>query len=182
MSDLLCSSSNVKKYAMAVRVIFICYENICRSPMAEGIFSALLARNNLHNCISVSSAGTVSYQKGSPPDNRAIAALLPLGIDITSMRARTVLDLDMHAYDWIFVMDHENYEEISSFFITHERPRIHRVMEFVDGRSGEEISDPYYGTQRDFDRVVHDLVSASEEILVRMFEHYPYLAQQSNHS
>jgi protein-tyrosine phosphatase len=90
------------------------------------------------------------------------------------------MDLDLHLYDWIFVMDHENYEDICSYFHDHERPGIHRVMEFVDGRSGEEVPDPYYGTQLDFDRVAGDLVMASEEILVRMFEHYPYLARQSS--
>jgi protein-tyrosine phosphatase len=165
---------------MLVRVIFICYENICRSPMAEGIFCDLLARYNLQHFFSVSSAGTVSYQQGLPPDERAIAALHSLGIDISSLRADSIVELDLNLYDWIFVMDHENYEDICSYFAANERHMIHRVMEFVDGRSGEEVPDPYYGTQRDFDRVAGDLVVASEEILVRMFEHYPYLARQSN--
>jgi len=160
-----------------ITVIFICYENICRSPMAEGIFSALLASRNLLNCFSVSSAGTVPFQQGYSPDQRAIAALCPLGIDISSTRARCIEDLDMEAYDWIFVMDHENYEEICRSFISHEK--VHLVMDFVEGHYGEEIPDPYYGTPEDFDRVMNDLVIASEQILVRMFEYYPYLATQA---
>ncbi|NTV99078.1 MAG: low molecular weight phosphotyrosine protein phosphatase, partial [Chlorobiaceae bacterium] len=69
-----------------VRIIFICYENICRSPMAEGIFTALLRNRGLNLYFSVTSAGTVAYQSGSPPDFRAVEALHPLGIDISALR------------------------------------------------------------------------------------------------
>ena len=163
---------------MPISVIFICYENICRSPMAEGIFSSLLAGYNLQHLFSVSSAGTVNYQQGSTPDERAIDALCSVGIDISSVRARCIDDLDLHACDWIFVMDNENYEKICSSFISTERPRVHMVMDFVDGRSGEEISDPYYGTAKEFERVKNDLVIASEQILYRIFEEYPDVALQ----
>jgi protein-tyrosine phosphatase len=171
-----------KNIQMPVRVIFICYENICRSPMAEGIFIEQLTRYNLQHFFSVSSAGTVNYQQGSLPDERAVQVLLPLGIDISSVRARSIHDLDLRDYDWIFVMDHENYEEISSFFPAHERPRLHRVLEFVDDRFDDEVSDPYYGSLKEFEKVAEDLVTASEQILSRMFEHYPYLAQHVTHA
>nr|WP_269479148.1 low molecular weight protein-tyrosine-phosphatase [Chlorobium ferrooxidans] len=165
-----------------MRVVFICYENICRSPMAEGVFCDLLVRHDLRHFFSVSSAGTVSYQEGSPPDDRAIAVLQPLGIDISSVRARGAREHDLHEYDWIFTMDHENYEEILTFFPSHDQPRIHRVLEFVEGRSGDEVADPYYGTFREFEGVAEDLSLACEQILERMFEHYPYLAQHSGRS
>ena len=163
---------------MPISIIFICYENICRSPMAEGIFSSLLARYNLQHLFSVSSAGTVNYQQGSIPDERAIKALFSVGIDISSLRARCIDDLDLYACDWIFVMDHENYEKICSTFISTQRPRVHMVMDFVNGRSGEEIADPYYGTAKEFERVMSDLFIATEQILYRIFEEYPDVALQ----
>ncbi|MCX6178311.1 MAG: low molecular weight phosphotyrosine protein phosphatase [Chlorobiales bacterium] len=163
---------------MSISVIFICYENICRSPMAEGIFSALLARYNLQHFFSVSSAGTISYQNGSRPDERAIEAVSSLGIDISSVRARCIEDLDMSTYDWIFVMDHENYDDICQHLIAHERPRVHMVMDFVSGRTGHEVPDPYYGTLKEFKQVMNDLVCASEQILHQMLEEYPHVAVQ----
>ena len=163
---------------MSISVIFICYENICRSPMSEGIFSSLLARYNLQHLFSVSSAGTVNYQQGSGPDERAIEALVSVGIDISTLCARCIDDLDLYAYDWIFVMDHENYEKVCSAFISTQRPRVHMVMDFVNGRSGEEITDPYYGTAKEFERVMSDLFIASEQILYRIFEEYPDVALQ----
>ena len=143
--------------------------------MAEGIFSELLIRNNLQHFFSVRSAGTVSYQQGSMPDDRAITALNSLGIDISSLRARSIDDLDLNTCDWIFVMDHENYEEISRCCIAQKKPRIHMVMDFVAGRCGEAVPDPYYGTPKEFERVMNDLVIASEQILLRMFAEYPYV-------
>lgn len=159
-----------------VTILFVCYENICRSPMAEGIFGDLLVRSNLQHLFSVSSAGTVSFQQGSEPDERAIAALSSLGIDISLLRARFVGELDLLDYDWIFVMDDENYLEIHRYFTPLQRPRVHLVLDFVPGRSGEEVSDPYYGSAREFERVMNDLVVASEQILARMYEEYPYLS------
>jgi protein-tyrosine phosphatase len=165
---------------MRLSVIFVCYENICRSPMAEGIFSDLLVRHNLQQAISVTSAGTVGYQQGSAPDERAVAAVSALGIDISSVRARSVDELDMRVFDWIFVMDHGNYEEISRYLTSQEGPRLHLALDFVEGRSGEAIEDPYYGTSKEFDRVVDDLVLASRQILLRLLEEYPDIAMQAS--
>ena len=75
-------------------------------------------------------------------------------------------------------MDHENYEEICNSFISAARPRVHMVMDFVNGRSGEEITDPYYGTDKEFERVMNDLFVASEQSLSRLFEEYPDVALQ----
>ncbi len=144
--------------------------------MAEGIFSALLVRHNLQHAVSVTSAGTVGYQQGAAPDERAVAAVSALGIDISSSRARSVDELDMQAFDWIFVMDHGNYEEISRYLTFRGGQRLHLALDFVEGRSGEEIADPYYGAAKEFDRVVDDLVLASRQILLRLLEEHPDIA------
>jgi protein-tyrosine phosphatase len=160
-----------------LRVIFICYENICRSPMAEGIFTALLQSRGLYSCFSVTSAGTESYQCGSPPDFRAIETLRQFGIDISSKRACGIEEIDLYSYDWIFVMDYENYDDVLRRFAAHEAPKVYRVMEFVDERRFEEIGDPYYGSDEDFARVSKDLFLASEMILKTMISQYSFLEE-----
>jgi len=75
--------------------------------MAEGAFLAHAANRGLDHCFFAGSAGTCSYQRGSSPDARAVSAAAGLGIDISSVRARSVDELDLGAYDWIFVMDHQ---------------------------------------------------------------------------
>ncbi|NTV99184.1 MAG: low molecular weight phosphotyrosine protein phosphatase, partial [Chlorobiaceae bacterium] len=126
---------------------------------------------------SVTSAGTVAYQSGSPPDFRAVEALHPLGIDISALRARGMDEIDLYSYDWIFVMDDENYEDVKSLFPDTQQPRVHRVMEFVQERYHEEIQDPYYGSEEDFRRVSQDLFLASEMILNTLINHYPFLEE-----
>lgn len=58
------------------RICFVCTGNICRSPMAETVFKALVARAGLENRITVSSAGTGDWHVGEPSDPRTLAALI----------------------------------------------------------------------------------------------------------
>jgi protein-tyrosine phosphatase len=146
--------------------------------MAEGIFTDLLRRQGLLRFFSVSSAGTVSYQSGSLPDFRAVEALYPLGIDISSIRASGIDELDLSGFDWIFVMDYENYGDIIRLFPSSATPKVYRMMEFVEERSHEEIQDPYYGSAEDFKSVMNDILHASEMILNKMIDHYSFLEQE----
>ena len=54
-----------------VRLLFVCLGNICRSPTAEGVMRALVARGGLEDEIELDSAGTGAWHVGSAPDERA---------------------------------------------------------------------------------------------------------------
>ena len=54
-----------------VKVLFVCLGNICRSPTAEGVFTALIDREGLTDLVSVDSAGTGDWHVGNQPDRRA---------------------------------------------------------------------------------------------------------------
>lgn len=140
--------------------------------MAEGVFLAHAASKGFGHCFSAGSAGTCNYQRGSSPDARAVRVAAGFGIDISSLRARSVDELDLGSYDWIFVMDHENYEEIGKRTGLGERPRLRLVMSFVPGRAHEEISDPYYGTEQDFMQVMTDLFLATAHIFENLAVEY----------
>src|SRR5437867_3559144 len=60
-------------------ILFVCTGNICRSPMAEGIFREMLKGRG---DIVVSSAG-VGTIHGQPPSLHAVEVLRPLGLDIS---------------------------------------------------------------------------------------------------
>jgi protein-tyrosine phosphatase len=157
---------------MPLSILFVCYENICRSPMAEGIFTNLLTEHDLHHTIHVSSAGTVSYQRGSSPDQRAIALLSDYGIDISSLKAQSIDDLTLHTYDWIFTMDYETYEAVQQSLATQQPPHLHLMMDFVEELAGEEVPDPYYNGMEAFDGVRSMLTTAAEAILAMLKERY----------
>ncbi|MBF0585677.1 low molecular weight phosphotyrosine protein phosphatase [Prosthecochloris sp. N3] len=144
----------------ACSVLFVCYENICRSPMAEGIFRDLIVRHGVQGVLDTASAGTVGYQAGSYPDSRARKVARRHGIDISARKAQGLDELDPGAFDWIFTMDSENYHDVRSRFPSDEDPPVYPVMYFVPGREWDDVADPYYGSEDDFLHVFRQLQTA----------------------
>ncbi|MCW8796366.1 MAG: low molecular weight phosphotyrosine protein phosphatase [Chlorobium sp.] len=142
-------------------LLFVCYENICRSPMAEGIFSRLIAEGMSHDLFTVASAGTVCSQKGEPPDSRAVSTALAHGIDISAQRARCIHDMEIDRFTKIFVMDVDNYHDIIRYGNTmSESLPVSMVADYLTDSSVGTIDDPYYGTTDDFLTVYYLLSEA----------------------
>jgi protein-tyrosine phosphatase len=89
-------------------VLFVCMGNICRSPIAEGVFRALVANAGLAERIRVDSAATHDYQLGEPPDPRAITHARRRGYDLPGRCARRVDGEDFRRFEWILAMDMDN--------------------------------------------------------------------------
>ena len=51
-------------------VLFVCLGNICRSPLAEGVFAHLVAEAALDDRFRIDSAGTGAWHVGNLPDPR----------------------------------------------------------------------------------------------------------------
>ena len=74
--------------AMNTRVLFVCMGNICRSPMAEGVFRHLVRQAGLEDIVKVASAGTRAFHLGEVPDKRAQAAAAKRGFDVFEENVR----------------------------------------------------------------------------------------------
>ena len=70
-----------------VKVLFVCLGNICRSPLAEGIFRQKLADKGLSEFVEVDSCGTSNYHIGEQPDHRTVENAKKNGL-ILSHKAR----------------------------------------------------------------------------------------------
>src|SRR3712207_3080858 len=97
-----------------VRVLFVCLGNICRSPLAQGVFENVLRREGLGDEVFVDSAGTGSWHVGSPPDERAQKSASERGIDLSSQRARRIMLDDCRSFDYVLTMDEENYRAVTA--------------------------------------------------------------------
>jgi protein-tyrosine phosphatase len=97
-----------------ISVLFVCMGNICRSPTAQGVFERLVADNKLAAVIQIDSAGTHAYHIGEKPDERASAAALKRGVDLTTQKARRVGPDDFHVFDYVIAMDSSNFEDLAS--------------------------------------------------------------------
>jgi protein-tyrosine phosphatase len=141
-----------------IQVLFVCLGNICRSPMAEGIFQALLQAQKLHTVMGCDSAGTANYHPGMAPDHRTLKVLKSRGIH-TAHRARQVLHTDFQTFDFIVAMDDSNHQHLQRMFHSANNPssQMVRMIDFIspadNPRAHREIPDPYYGDLNDFEEV-----------------------------
>ncbi len=157
---------------MRVRILFVCYENICRSPMAEGVFRHLSNLRGLAGRFEAESAGTVGYQSSSCPDSRAVRATGRHGIDISPIRAQCIHDLDLDGFSRIVVMDHENYRSVLDALEGSAGPYVHMMTEFADEVAGEEIEDPYYGPEEGFDSTLTTLLACVDGMISSLLADY----------
>jgi protein-tyrosine phosphatase len=135
-------------------VLFVCTGNICRSPTAECVFRALVAREKLAARIAIDSAGTHDYQLGQPPDGRAIAAAGRRGYAFEARVARQIETGDFRRFDWILAMDRDNLAALRSLRPRDYDGRLALFLDFAPQLGIREVPDPYYGAPEDFERVL----------------------------
>ena len=139
--------------------------NICRSPTAEGVFQHLVDNEKLTKYMSIDSAGTYAYHKGSKPDPRAIEAAAKRGYDLTKLRARKVTKSDFENFHYILAMDSENYADLLEECDTKHAIKIKYLLEFIPNRKDMDVPDPYYGGKSGFE-IVLDLIEESSKSLL----------------
>jgi protein-tyrosine phosphatase len=146
-----------------VRVLFVCMGNICRSPLAQGVFEHVLQREELEDEIFVDSAGTGRWHVGSPPDERALRAASLRGLDISTQRARQVRPEDCENFDYILTMDQENYHAVAA--LCRGSAVVRPFLDFATDSPEREVPDPYHGGPDGFERVLGLAEEASEGLL-----------------
>ena len=144
----------------AVRVLFVCMGNICRSPTAEGVFKGLVEQAGLSASIISDSAGTHDYHVGDPPDPRSQRSAGKRGYDLRGLRARQVNRQDFDDFDYVLAMDETNLRLLRDLCPPRQAHKLRLFMEFGDETQPREVPDPYYGGPQGFERVL-DLVEQS---------------------
>ena len=134
---------------MKPSVLFVCLGNICRSPLAEAAFRSEAGRIGLK--VDVDSAGTGDWHIGRPPDPRAQATALRNGIDISAYRARQVEPADFYRHTHVVALDAQNLSDLEAMKPADSPALLALLLDYVDGRAGEAVPDPYYGTDAGFD-------------------------------
>ena len=147
-----------------VRVLFVCMGNICRSPVAQGVFEDVLRREGLEGEVCVDSAGTGDWHVGKPPDERAMKSASMRGLDIGHLRARQVTPEDCETSDYVLTMDEENFRAVSG--LCGGGAVVRPFLDFAEDSPEREVPDPYFGGADGFERVL-DLVEEASEGLIR---------------
>ncbi len=152
-----------------VRVLFVCMGNVCRSPIAQGVFESVVRREGLEAGISADSAGTHGfYHAGEPPDPRAQRSAAGRGIDLSAQRARLLDVEDCRTFDYILTMDEENYRKVAALCRGRGDAVVRPFMDYAPDRPESEIPDPYYGGADGFDLAMDLAEAASEGLLAEI--------------
>ncbi|MDL2404069.1 low molecular weight protein-tyrosine-phosphatase [Rhizobium calliandrae] len=144
------------------KILFVCAGNICRSPLAEGIFRHLASEAGCE--FEIDSAGTGGWHQGERPDRRSIAAAANHGLDISGQRARRIEVADFDRFDLILAMDQDNLKNLRKFAPADALGKLHLFHAFTLG-SNKDIPDPYYGGHEDFEAVYTKLLAGCIALL-----------------
>ncbi len=151
---------------MAVRVLFVCMGNICRSPMAEGMFRKAVRDAGLEGQIESDSAGTHAYHVGDAPDPRAQQAARQRGAEISDLRGRKVADQDFARFDYILAMDGDNMSRLLDRAPAQHQGKIKRLLAYSRKYPNLDVVDPYYGGPQGFEENL-DMIEDAVQGLIR---------------
>ena len=147
------------------KVLFVCLGNICRSPLAEGIFDQMVKEQGLQHQITCDSCGTAAYHLGSQPDSRTVSNAKENGL-ILNHQARKFDGSDLDRFDHILVMDRSNFEDVSQYVEHMEHSSKISLMRKYDTEvPNADVPDPYYGGSTGFQNVYDILYRSCGELL-----------------
>lgn len=152
-----------------IRVLFVCLGNICRSPMAEGLFQHLVDEAGLSDKILIDSAGTGSWHVGERAHRGTRRELKKHGIDYKG-RARQISRSDFDNFDYILAMDQSNLRNIRGMVPENTQAHIGLFMDYAPQAGTREVPDPYYSGG--FDRVYALVEMAAEGLLATIREEH----------
>lgn len=146
------------------RVLFVCLGNICRSPLAEGIFRHHVEHAGREQNFVIDSAGTSGWHAGEMPDKGSIRVAQSRGIDIRAQRSRKLIAEDFDNFDFIVAMDQSNIKKIREV----REPKEGQVllMRAYDAeRSGQDVPDPWSHGDEAFQEVFDLLAGCMDNLL-----------------
>jgi len=151
---------------MPVKILMVCLGNICRSPLAEGILASKLPQDKF----IVDSAGTGNYHIGRQPDQRSILVAQKNGLDITHQKARQFSSKDFDEFDYIYVMDSSNYDNVIELAKSEaHKAKVDMILNHLFPGENVDVPDPYYGLQNGFD-MVYEMLDETCTILAQKLQ------------
>lgn len=147
-----------------VGVLFVCANNICRSPLAEGAFRAMAKRQGILRDLVIDSRGTLAGFVGQRADPRALRAAASRGYDLSRIRARQLTAKDFDRFQWILAMDEANLRAVAALQPTGFAGHAGLLMDMLPGAPAREIPDPYFGGIALFEQAL-DLAEPACEML-----------------
>ena len=152
---------------MRIKILVVCHENICRSPMTKYSFRKLGSNAGESDLVVIATAATCTEEiwngRGNPVYPAAKQKLYEHGMNCDEKRARQITVKDYAYYDLLIGMDEMNIRNMQEMFHNDPDRKIHLLLEYTGIH--REISDPWYSG--DFNTAYREI----EEGCVALFEY-----------
>lgn len=146
-----------------VRVVFVCWGNICRSPMAERVAEKLAADRGLSD-VAFSSAATSREELGAPIDDRAAAVLRRHGYRASDHSAHQITRAEIEDAELVLAMENIHLDKMRAIAPGADNLRL--LTDFDPAAEpGHGIDDPWYGPDAGFDRTLASVEAAIPGLL-----------------
>jgi RpiB/LacA/LacB family sugar-phosphate isomerase len=157
-------------------ILFLCTGNVCRSPMAEGLFRhAVKGRGEFR----VLSAG-IGAVDGQPPTPHSVRAMKEIGIDISRQRSHALTAELVHAADFILGMTHSHTDTVMMLYPqATEKTFLLREFDETLEPYEKDISDPIgcpYPVYAD----CRDQIEQGIATLLKFMEQHHFLSKDQN--
>lgn len=138
---------------MAIRILFVCHGNICRSTMAQYMMEDMIRKAHAENRFYVDSAATSREEIGNGVHYGTRRKLAEVGIPCGNHKARQMTRRDYDEFDYIIGMDDENMYYMKRIAGGDPEGKIHLLLEYAG--LNRDIADPWY--TGNFDETYEDL-------------------------
>jgi protein-tyrosine phosphatase len=153
---------------MTTKVLFVCTANLCRSPMAEGVFRALVERAGLADAFEIDSAGTSDRFVGQSPVPAAIEAAAGRGYDISGIRSRQVTGQDIARFDYPLAMDASHLVEMRWLAPRALTGKPQMFLSFAPPIGVMDVADPMGGPKAGFGRALSLIEAGCKGLLEQL--------------
>ena len=143
-------------------VLFVCLGNICRSPLAEGIFRHQVKERGIAEKFKIDSCGTGQWHVGNAPHPESVAVAKKNGVSLAGQKSRQLDDQDYFEFDYIVAMDESNLRDIQERKVGGES-EIFCLRKYDPEGGGLSVPDPYY--EGGFDGVYNMIERSLERFL-----------------
>ncbi|WP_075998190.1 low molecular weight protein-tyrosine-phosphatase [Salaquimonas pukyongi] len=151
------------------RILFVCLGNICRSPLAEGLFNHHLTRSGTEWTATADSAGTSGWHDGEPPHEGSMKAANKLGVSLAGQVSRQLTRADFAEFDVILGMDRSNVENLRRLEAENPDAKA-QIGLFLDyaGLGMKDVPDPWGHGEAAYDAVAQMIGRATPAIAERL--------------
>lgn len=147
------------------RLIFVCWGNICRSPMAERVAQALAEAEGLD--VEITSAAVSNEESGAPIDRRARRMLEQSGYDARNHRAHRITAAEISDADLVVAAEQLHIDMMLR--LAPGATNLRLVNDYNPAMpKGTPLQDPWYGPETGFADTLADIEAAIPGVLAAL--------------